>query len=340
MGRKYDLRFYAWMQCNQTHVCCRPSKKSNILSQISQRVSQKTEEFVKKQTSDEYTDYDSVDNEEMPSMRTKKDKHTSFKNRQAEDDSTSLPGKPKIATGTGFKAPPGFPSQDIVSPAFEGLPDGNANAEEEQSSAPNAKQAVRRRANRPANTTRRKQSSSSNTRPRSANRPRAAGNPAAIPALPAVSPYASLLYSLAETAAVQQYQQQQAAVAQQYQQQQQAAVAAAAAASSYLPSVGHSLTPYTPEYPGVADTRAATYGANLNNYGSSLNNYGSNIDGYSSSVRSQLSPQPYSQSANYPPSPSLTASISSAGSLAQTYPRQSQTAQAYPSSLFGNIYLK
>ena len=26
MGRKYNLRFYTWMDCNSTHVCCRPSQ--------------------------------------------------------------------------------------------------------------------------------------------------------------------------------------------------------------------------------------------------------------------------------------------------------------------------
>ena len=29
MGRKYNLRFYTWMQCNTSHVCCRPSQAFN-----------------------------------------------------------------------------------------------------------------------------------------------------------------------------------------------------------------------------------------------------------------------------------------------------------------------
>ena len=94
MGRKYNLKFYTWMDCNSTHVCCRPSQAftppvSNTRSSA-------------KETNNVEDNEREVNVEPTPTRSTK-------------------PRKRKPVIGKKVKPLQGF--QDAINPDFAGFPD-------------------------------------------------------------------------------------------------------------------------------------------------------------------------------------------------------------------------
>lgn len=208
MGRKYNLKFYTWMPCNRTHVCCRPSRKSNIFARFSEFFEQEgtTEPPVLDEVQGEMEEPDEATLREM--YRRKQLAVTTRDRKKSPNDRLS-----KIARGKAYKAPAGFPKKDIVSSSFKGYPNDN-----KQERTPRKLSSKSRRV-KPRKQSYKSRSSGVSRTPRTKKRrkklstaPSYRPPPAALiqspvyhPApIPVVSPYSSMFYGLPANSQTQQ----------------------------------------------------------------------------------------------------------------------------------------
>ena len=130
MGKKYNLRFYTWMDCNSTFTCCRPSRKTTLFSTAALKPTASESVSYKPSTNSTPLKHKSTGSKMRSTKRERAD--ASSRNRARQLGTATKRGRKegigksrlsKLSRGSGMKPLPGFPNKEIVSPLFEQYPE-------------------------------------------------------------------------------------------------------------------------------------------------------------------------------------------------------------------------